>query len=241
MSGFAGSSWQLAFQSAPIILTGGMASAVPGGYLPLIALTEGLSLAGGALSGTLPNSQNDFFAQFYPIPGSNLISNALGQYPFANQEVAANAIIKQPLSVSMLMISPVRKPGGYWTKMAEFSALKATLDNHNSLGGTYMIITPAYPYENCILLGVTDVTGSDRKQKQVEWQWDFQKPLISLSAASTAYSSLISKLENGGQVTSPSWSGAANAIGYPLQAAAASFTGISSAATSIGSYVSSSL
>lgn len=238
MSGFGGAAWQLAFQSAPIVLSGGLAELVPGGYLPLIAITEGLGIAGGLLGANgLPSSQNQFFAQFEPLPGTTLIANQLGQYPFANQAVAANAIIQSPLTVSMLMKAPVNTAGGYWNKIAQFTAIKATLDKHSALGGVYLVITPSYAFQNAILLGLTDVTDGEGRQKQIEWQWDFQVPLITQSEAATALNSLLSRLNGGAQVTTASWSGVASSIGFPLQSAAAAFSGLQTAATGITSYI----
>ncbi|MDA8416058.1 MAG: hypothetical protein M0Z78_03125 [Betaproteobacteria bacterium] len=222
--------YDLAFQVSPIILQGGIANLSVGNMLPIIALTGQLAgFAQGALtSGGL--STEDFFARFLPLPGATVISNAAGMYPFANQSVASNAIIKQPTSISMLMICPTRTAGGYLTKMAILTALKNSLNTHIALGGTFIIATPGFIYTNCLLLTMTDVTGGDTKQQQVQFQLDFLKPLITQEDASSAFSSLMNALSNGLQTSAtPSWSGAASAVGASIQGAVQSVSGISGA------------
>src|SRR5690242_11026591 len=99
------------------MLVDGIASAIPGQMLPIISITEAINFTAGLLSGGAgtdlsdPNLDN-FFANFEPIPGARLISQQVGHYPFANQAVAANAVIPQPLPVSLLMKCPARPPGG---------------------------------------------------------------------------------------------------------------------------------
>ena len=129
-------------------------------------------------------------------------------YPFANQTVAANAIIAQPLTLSMLMIAPVNQPGGYATKLSTFTALRASLQQHCIAAGTFNVATPAYVYNNLILTGMTDVTHGDTQQQQIEWQLDFIAPLLTLQDAASAQSNLMSKLTSGGAISGqPAWSG----------------------------------
>jgi hypothetical protein len=224
MSGFvataARAAYTLAFQVSPIILQGGIAAGTPGGMLPIIALTGQLvSFVQGAVTNSGLTTA-DFFAQFLPIPGATLINNAIGTYPFANQQVAANAIIQQPLNISLLMNAPVNSEGGYLTKLPIFTALQSSLQLHNNSGGTYSIATPAYIYTNCLMTGMSDVTGSDSKQNQTIWQLDFVQPLITLAQAAQAQNGLMSKLTSGAQLpTTPAWSGLASAVGSPVQGA----------------------
>lgn len=207
--------WQLAFQVSPIVLVNGLAATLPGGLLPIVAITEALDIAGGLLTGNgLPDSLDDFFAQYLPLPGSTLISQAVGQYPFANLAVAANATIKNPLNISMVMIAPARETGGYLTKLPIFTALQAALETHNSLGGLYHIATPAFVYTNCIFLSMTDVTDGESRQRQAAYQLDFQKPLVTASQLNSALNSLMSRLANGSQISgNPTWSGPAASVG----------------------------
>lgn len=222
------SAYDLAFQVSPIILVNGIAKGTLGGMLPIIALTgQAAAFAQGAVTGGL--STEDFFARFLPVPGSTIVNNTIGTYPFANQQVAANAVIQQPLTISLEMISPVKVTGGYLSKLAIFTALQSSLVAHNSAGGTYNIATPAYIYTNCIMTGMQDVTAGDTNQKQIIWQMDFVQPLITGQQATAAYNSLMAKASNGQQITSPEWSSAVAASGQPSQGAAQGVNGLAGA------------
>jgi hypothetical protein len=200
--------WKLAFQLSPIVLTGGIATGIPGSMLPIIALTEGLNFTLGLLTGEEGPTLDNFFANYEPMPGTTLIDQSVGEYPFANQTVAANAVIANPLVVSLKMICPVRQKLGYFTKLATMMSLKASLDQHNGLGGTYIVAMPTNFYVNMLLISMRDVTGGESAQRQTDWQLDFRKPLLTLNDAQAAQSSLMSKLTNSTQINGePAWSG----------------------------------
>ncbi|MES2048851.1 MAG: hypothetical protein V4447_10650 [Pseudomonadota bacterium] len=212
--------FQLGFEISPIILVGGIAAAIPGNMLPIIAITQASSFVLGLLQGNADLNPDNYFARFMPVAGGTLINNQIGQYPFANQTVAANAIVSQPNTISMEMICPVREAGGYTAKLTTITALKQTLDNHIAAGGTFTIATPAYIYTNCVLLQMRDVTGGDTKQKQAVFQFDFMKPLLTLEDATTATNSLMSKIANGlPQSGQPTWSGLATSVGSTVSGA----------------------
>ena len=169
-----------------------------GGALPIVALTEttlgilsGIAGAGsnplagalnsvtGLLSGSgIDQTLDRFFARFMAMPGGTLINNQAATYPFANQAVAANAIIAQPLNVSLKMLCPVKTPAGYPIKLATITALQGTLAQHNNQGGLYSVVTPSYIYTNCIMTGMRDVSAGETKQAQYAWQLDFFQPLV---------------------------------------------------------------
>ena len=207
--------FKLGFQLSPIILTGGIAESSwnPLGLLPIVALTEGFGL--NAVIGLASGSENveldGFFANFEPLPGATLIQNQVAVYPFANQAIAANAMITQPLQISMLMKCPVRNPAGYATKLATMMMLQAALESHNRKGGTYTVITPSYLYIDCVMVGMRDVSGGETEQKQWCWQIDFLQPLVSLQSANNALSSLMSKMGDGSSIGDPTVAGAASA------------------------------
>lgn len=214
MSGFLGEAWQFTFQSSPIFLTGGIANFIPGSVLPIIALTEAINLPLSIFGGTEDVGQDAFFAQWIPVSGGTLADNDIARYPFANQAIAANALIQKPLHIAMRMICPVRTPLGYASKFATMMLLKSALDQHDRAAGTYTIMTPSFPYTNCIRLGMRDVTGGETHQAQAEWQFDFEAPLLTLQAAQAAQNSLMSKLSNGTQINGdPAWSGSGSNIG----------------------------
>jgi hypothetical protein len=210
------SQFKLTFELSPIILTNGIASQVPGGLMPIISLTQPNDFAGGITSQNTSND-DDFVAHFYPMPGATLTELDVAQYTFANQQVAANAVIIKPLKISLMMVSPAPTQGGYGAKLSAFTSLKKSLDQHNLSGGTYTVATPSYLYVDCLLLGIRDVSGDDTGQAQTRWQLDFYQPLLTLQAAQAAQNSLMSKWESGQQITGdpPSQSGAGPAVGTP--------------------------
>ena len=212
-------SYDLAFQVSPIILTGGIASGIPGGMLPIIMLVGGLA---GFAQGLLSNgglSMQDFPARFIPTPGTTAILQSIGQYPFANRNIAANATIEMPKNIGFQMIAPVQDPGGYLTKLALFTSLQSALNNHNNNGGTYTLATPSMIFPDCVMLGMTDVTQTSSKQQQIMWQMDFQQPLISLQSAQAAFNGLMGLLDSGAQVGAGSWSGIGSVIGSSVGSA----------------------
>ena len=198
--------YDLAFQISPIILTGGELGPL---YIPIIALqSQQLAFAQGALtSGQI--GLEDFYARYLPIPGGTVINNTIGSYPFANRQVASNAIIEQPKNISLRMIAPVRDLGGYMSKLAIFTSLQKSLEAHNRAGGTYIVMTPSFIYTDCVFLTMTDITGEDTNQKQVEWQLDFIKPLISSSDALAAFGRQMGAIAGGGILTTSAVSGIA--------------------------------
>ncbi len=189
--------YELAYVKSPIFLTNGIATLIPGGVLPLIAITESLSLSTSLLQGKINLSLDDFWANFYAMPGATLHNLQIGNYPFANQQVAANAVIGQPLNVSMRMNTTPRLQGGMVTKILTASALKFALDQHNFNGGTYSVLTPSYFYTGCVMTGMKDITSGDSHHQQTDWQLDFVQPLLSISQTVQVQNSLLSKLTGG--------------------------------------------
>lgn len=198
--------FKLAFECAPIVLSGGLAENIPGKMLPLLTITETASFISNLVSGS--TGLDKFFAHFAPMPGGTLIENQIGTYPFANQAVAANAIISQPLTLSMMMICPAQTDGGgYPAKLITMLALREALYSHCNKGGTFIVITPSYFYTDMILLRLHDVTQGG-KQVQQMWQFDFTRPLLTQEEADAAQNSMMSKISNGSSFTgTPTWSG----------------------------------
>lgn len=186
--------YKQAFEVSPITLTGGIAGRMPGGALPISHL---LNPGGSVLAGPL----GEAFGAFFPIPGTSLIENQVGEYPFANQAVAANAVVKQPLNVSLLMRAPAKGPGGYERKLSIMTALQNTLANHIAQGGLFTVATQSYFYTGCILVGMHDVGGGETMQPQVDWRFDFRRPLISTGELRPALSTFMRRLEAGAMVS----------------------------------------
>lgn len=193
--------YQLAYEISPILLQGGIAASIPGGVLPIVALTEGANFTAGLLGGEVNIDLSSYFAHFEPMAGSMLVNNEVGRYPFANQTVAANAIITQPLTVSLMMSCPVKGDDGYALRLATLTILTQTIQKHVNLGGLFTVATPAYVYTNCLLRQIRDASaGSGTSQRQYMFQWDFEQPLITETAAEAANSDFISKLTQGVRV-----------------------------------------
>lgn len=212
--------FKLGYEISPIILTGesDITALMPGGILPIIALTEGINFVRGLLQSPVDRDLNDYFAHFSPLPGATLIENQVATYPFANQTVAANAVITQPKSISLKMSCPARGSGAYLTKLATMTALQAALNLHNTSGGTYIIATPSFLYLNCVMTSMRDITSVQTKQVQVEWQLDFMQPLLTLSAAEGAFNNFLQRA-NLGLPTDGALSGIASTIGRTLSGA----------------------
>jgi hypothetical protein len=198
---------RLAYQLSPIILTNGIAQLM-GGELPLIAITEAANFTVGLLSGSSDLDIDSFFCNFVPLSGGKMIDIQVATVPAANQFVAANAVIKEPLRISLRMTCPARAPGGFPAKQATMTALKATLDLHCMSGGTFTVATPSLIYDNCLLTGLTDVTAGQVTQPQSIWQWDFFQPLITQNQLSGAMNTMMQKISNGtptdGSLSGPS-------------------------------------
>lgn len=220
--------FELGFQKSPIILVGGVASLIPGNLLPIIALTQSVSFAQGLLSGNVNLDIDNFFADFKPLPGATLIENQLGRYPFANQGVAANAVIVQPKRVSMLMQCPPRADGAMAARLLTLTALQQVLTLHISQGGLFTVATPSYLYTNCVLLKLADASqGAGTKHVQTAWQFDFEQPLITLDQAAMSYNSMLSKISSGLPSTGElSWSGVSTSVGSAVSGAATNLNGV---------------
>lgn len=205
--------FRLAFEISPIILVDGIAGSIPGNMLPIVVFTEAANFTLGLLGGASVFNLDNFFAHFKPMPGATLISNDIGKYPFANQAVAANAVIAKPLNVSLQMICPARGSLGYAAKLATMIAVKATLQQHISLGGTFTVLTPSFIYTNCLLTNMRHLSDAESKQAQVIWGLDFEQPLLTEAQAALSFNSLISRI-TGGVKTDTAWSGLGQSVGF---------------------------
>jgi len=192
---------QLSYQICPIILTGGSAQQIPGGMLPMLSLFA----TGETTSLGLPFDIGDLdsaFGAFNVLPGGTLVIQEIAKYPFANQWVAANAVIRQPLTLSVIMDSPMRPPSNQpfmdvWEyKQSVFTALKETLDRHNNIGGTYTVATPAYMYDNLCMISMTDNSRGNNSLPQNAWRFDFERPLVVLSELQGAQNHLMQMISN---------------------------------------------
>lgn len=200
--------WELAFQKSPIIFSsGGILSSLPGAMLPVLAITEAINLPLGLLTGGGNVGMDSFFANFRPLPGATVVNNDIAMYPFANQQVAANAIIAQPTQISYLMTAPANQELGYVTKLAIMTALISAFKLHSQSGGMFICATPSWIYTNCLLLKMSDASVGGTNQVQNSWQLDFIKPLVTTDDAQSAQNGLMSILSSGAPTDATGWSG----------------------------------
>lgn len=188
------SSYQLSYQVTPIVLVGGIAEA---GAIPIVSLLSSQSFDLGLLSSATSQQIADYFGQFRVIPGHTLMDNEVATYPLANQSVAANAIITNPLRVSLEMVAPANGEITFANKLSIITALKSTLDSHTAQGGWYNVATPSYVYQGCLLTSLRDVSDEDEgSQPQVKWVWDFMQPLLTAAQAQAAQNQAMAKITN---------------------------------------------
>ena len=179
-------SFQQTFELAPIIFNQGFAVNYPGSTLTIVDLIETAGVGGLAYS--------DYFAHFKVLPGGTLIDYQFAEYPFASLEVAANAVVQQPLKVSMLMICPAQTSAtnNYNSKLSTLTLLSGRIQDHIQAGGYFTVYTPAYVYTDVLLRSIRDVTPAGDKQVQAVWQWDFEQPLIAVQDANSNISNTLS-------------------------------------------------
>lgn len=211
--------FKLANQISPIILTGGLATA-QGGAIPIVSITNPLiqgitttltSITGQATGAGSPQLDGTGI-DYQPVAGGTLIDNQVAVYPMANQAIAGNAIIAQPLNISMSMLIPATADMSFSTRLSIMMTLVSTLKLHINLGGLFSIITSVYVYTNTILKMMRDVSGGETNQSQYRWQLDFFQPLLTLQAANQAQNGLMQTLTNGTPIAgTPSW-----ATGLPV-------------------------
>jgi len=195
MTSLAQTTFSAAFEIAPIWLVGGLADYL-GGYAPITLLTEMMDIPG--------IENGEFFAHYKPLPGGTLAKWKVAEYPFASFATAANAVVQEPLDLSMLMVCPAQTGGGLTIKLAILTALQFGIQKHITTGGTFTVLTPAFVYANCLLTGIRDITPPGDKQVQYMYQWDFTQPLITASQSQSVLGTLMNKVSNGLQTTA-SW------------------------------------
>lgn len=215
----------LGYQRSPIIFVNGIASQMPGALLPIISISQSQNFTQGVTGGSVDLNDDASLFEFEPMAGATLGDFQVATYPFANQQVAGNAIIADPLRISLLMKAPVRPGnGGYDQRRTVFGAIQSAVSQHASLGGVYNVATPAYLYTNCLLTSLRDTSEGDPSKPQDRWIWEFIQPLLTLQQASRAQGAFMQKTGLGlqqqpnanGQL---SWSGRQSTVGYPLSLA----------------------
>lgn len=217
--------WKLSFQVSPIFLTGPPLANLPQTTIPILAyIHPGLFPMAGdpaqnittpaglpAIADLATDNLDLAFGAFSVLPGGTIIQQETAKYPFYNQWTAANAVIRNPLTISLIWDTPMKAAVGtsaWAVKMAVMTNLKLVLENHNNLGGTYTVVTPSVVYDNLVMTGLTDNSRGVSPMPQNAWRFDFERPLIQLAElqAAAAMSPLMNAL-NYGLETQGNWSG----------------------------------
>jgi len=203
-------SFQKLYEIAPIMLVGGIASGLPDSMMNILQLTEGDQNANY-------DDPNQYFAHYKVLSGSSLQDWGIAEYPFASMIMAANAVIKNPLKVSLLMACPAQTkvPTNLIQRQATINRLKSSLDDHISQGGYFIVSTPGFTYSNCLLTALHDITNPTEKQVQFLYQWDFVQPLITQSQAQITLNALYNKLDKGLPTQDLNNSGLSNVVNNP--------------------------
>ncbi|UMM63157.1 hypothetical protein [Aristophania vespae] len=193
---------ELAYTASPILLTGGVAEKM-GGTVPILLYTQAIALVNGLISGGLagglniPTSASELWCNWYAGQGAEYINNKIAHYPFANQSVAANAVIRQPTQLTMRMECPARGPGAMVTKLATLQSLQAILAKHSAIGGQFVIITPGQIFTGMLLTGMTD-NSQTQQSPASSFDFKFERPLTQISEGVQQQSTLMKKLSGGG-------------------------------------------
>ena len=92
---------------------------------------------------------DQYFAHFKVVSGGTLQEWTTAEYPFASMVMAANAVIQQPLKVSLMMLCPAKATtetnqyqNNLLDRASKMSSMKAQLETHIASGGTFGVNTP---------------------------------------------------------------------------------------------------
>lgn len=192
---------KLGYEISPILLTGGVAEKL-GGTVPILLYTEAIAAVNGLIAGGLSGKLNlpdldNMWCTWNQLSGSTLVDNDVATYPFANQTLAANAVVNKPLTVSMQMRCPPNGPGAMVTKLATLQALSAVLNKHVTMGGEFVVITPGQIYTNMLLVRMADTSPNPATQPSSQFQLDFTRPLTQADEAVQKQGTLMKKLSGG--------------------------------------------
>jgi hypothetical protein len=181
--------FRMQYEYAPILLINGIADGYPEKIMSILQLTQ---------QNGYPTDDSGYFGYFSFINGGTFMQNTVAQYPFANQYTAANAIVRQPNNISLLMTCPARANMPLDRRQSIFQSLTASLDRHIALGGMFAIYTPMSIMQNCLLLSVRDSSSGENAVLQNGIIFDFTQPQIMTDEdASKATNQTMDKINKG--------------------------------------------
>lgn len=184
--------FRMQYEYAPILLKYGIADGFSEKVMSILQLTQ---------QGGYPVSDSGYFGYFAFVNGGTYMQNTVAQYPFANQYVAANAIVRQPNNVSLLMNCPATASMPIDRRQSIFQSLIASLDRHVAMGGLFVVYTPMGILDNCVLLATRDASNGENAILQNGIIFDFQQPLImTIDDANKASNTTAGKIDAGAKI-----------------------------------------
>jgi hypothetical protein len=181
--------FKMQYEYAPILLKNGIADGYPEKVMSILQLTQ---------QNSYPLDDTGYFGYFSFVNGGTFMQNSVAQYPFANQYTAANAIIRQPNNISLLMTCPASANMPLDRRQSIFQSLMSSLNRHIALGGMFVIYTPMAIMDNCLFLSGRDASSGDNAMLQNGIIFDFQQPQIMTDEdAQKATNATMSKINNG--------------------------------------------
>ena len=198
--------FQFKYELCPILLKNGIAKNLPDRLMPIVQLTQqqGYPTSGmadkliKALAPGFPPTSAGYFAHFKTIPGCTLMNNSIGQYPFANSATAGNAIIQQAVNVSLLMYCPANSDYPTTARASIIESLMSALNEHIRGGGLFVVYTPLFIYDNCVLTGIRDGSEGENPELQNALIFDFLRPqVMTPDEATGAQNDMMTKISKG--------------------------------------------
>lgn len=181
--------FRMQYEYAPILLKNGIADGYPEKVMSILQLTQ---------QNGYPADDSGYFGYFSFVNGGTFMQNTVAQYPFANQYTAANAIVRQPNNISLLMTCPARANMPLDRRQSIFQSLISSLDRHIAMGGLFVVYTPMAIMDNCLLLSVRDSSSGENAVLQNGIIFDFTQPQIMTDEdASKATNQTMDKINKG--------------------------------------------
>lgn len=179
--------YELTYTCNPVILTGGIAG--DGGFLSIADI----------LQGGVPFKPADYWAQWSDNAGNTILSYSTAEIPFIDTIAAANAQYRNADRVSFIMSTPHRKAGDVINQLGRMQGLRQQLEQHQSDGGTFMLLTAYKIWNNALLENITavDLVEVGDSPSKIGFLWNFIVPLIDTDKATNSYNDMMKKINGG--------------------------------------------
>lgn len=141
--------------------------------------------------------------QWQVLPGFNMLNYDISTYPFPNAEIAANSMLKKPITIKFSIIPSGSEIPGLLQNISGHSALtlglKAFLEYWVESANTFRIFHAGGFLSDCLLQELTDVTPSDSTMIGGSMlQATFFQPIVSQNSASESLNNFANTIMEGG-------------------------------------------